>query len=134
MRLELTRRGDYAVRTMLALAGAGEERLSARVIAARMGISPHFVPHVLRDLAQAGLVEGAVGRAGGYRLTRAADSISILDIVVAVEPDESQTRCVIRGGPCSLDGTCAVHDVFAGARAATLAHLSGTSLASVGRR
>jgi Rrf2 family protein len=134
MRLELTRRGDYAVRTMLALADAGEERLSARVIAERMRISPHFVPHVLRDLAKAGLVDGAVGRAGGYRLTRAAASISILDIVAAVEPDESGTRCVVRGGPCSLDGTCAVHDVFAGARAATLAHLSKASLASVRRR
>jgi Rrf2 family protein len=133
MRLELTRRGDYAVRTMLALAAAGEERLSARVIAERMAISTHFVPHVLRDLGKAGLVDGVVGRGGGYRLTRAADAISILDIVSAVEPDESQTRCVIRGGPCSVDGTCAVHDVFAGARTATLAHLSRVSLASVRR-
>lgn len=131
MRLELSRRGDYAVRTMLALAEAGEGRLSARVIAGRMRISGHFLPHVLRDLARAGLVEGTVGRGGGYRLTRTTAAISILDIVQAVERDEP-SRCVIRGGPCSLDGTCTVHEVFAGARAATLAHLSGTSLASVG--
>lgn len=46
MRLELTRRGDYAVRTMLALATNHPERLSGRRIAADMAIPVQFVPHV----------------------------------------------------------------------------------------
>ncbi|MBM4408330.1 MAG: transcriptional regulator, partial [Chloroflexi bacterium] len=52
MRLELTRRGDYAVRAMLALAAAtaADGPLSARRIASQMGIPARFVPHVLQDL------------------------------------------------------------------------------------
>jgi len=68
MRLELTKRGDYAVRAMLALArGAGNGLQSARRIAEDMDIPVRFLPQVLADLQRAGLVESAPGRSGGSR-------------------------------------------------------------------
>jgi Rrf2 family protein len=67
---------------------------------------------VLADLQRAGLVEAAPGRAGGYRLARRAEEISLLDVIEAVEGDSRRRTCVLRGGPCGLDGTCDVHDVF----------------------
>ncbi len=131
MRLELTRRGDYAVRTMLALAGTGEALLSARRIAEAQQIPSRFLPHVLRDLARAGLVEGTIGRRGGYRLARPARQISLLQVINAVEGETDHWACVLRGGPCGEDGTCAVHEVFAGSRDALLKRLGGTSLGDV---
>jgi Rrf2 family protein len=113
MRLELTKRGDYAVRAMLALArGSGSRLLSARRISDAMSIPVRFLPQVLADLQRAGLVEAAPGRAGGYRLARDAASISLLDVIEAVEGDSRRRSCVLRGGPCGVDGTCDVHDVF----------------------
>jgi Rrf2 family protein len=113
MRLELTKRGDYAVRAMLALArGSGNGLLSARRIADAMSIPVRFLPQVLADLQRAGLVEAAPGRSGGYRLTRDPDLISLLDVIEAVEGDTRRRDCVLRGGPCGVDGTCDVHDVF----------------------
>jgi len=113
MRMELTKRGDYAVRAMLALArGAGNGLLSARRISNAMDIPVRFLPQVLADLQRAGLVEAAPGRSGGYRLARAADAISLLDVIEAVEGDSRRRTCVLRGGPCGVDGTCDVHDVF----------------------
>jgi Rrf2 family protein len=118
MRLELTKRGDYAVRAMLALArSARDERtagslLSARRVSEAMGIPVRFLPQVLADLQRAGLVEALPGRAGGYRLTRPADSISLLEVIEAVEGDTRRRTCVLRGGPCGREGTCDVHDVF----------------------
>ena len=57
MRLELTRRGDYAVRAMLALARrATAAPTSAREIAAEMDIPVGFLPRVMADLVAAGLV------------------------------------------------------------------------------
>ena len=133
MRLELTRRGDYAVRAMLALASAdgGALPLSARRIAEQMSIPERFLPHVLRDLVRAGLVEGRTGRAGGYRLARPAARIALLDVVEAAEGEAEPARCVLRGGPCRPDGRCAVHDVFAGARESVRARLADTTLADV---
>lgn len=136
MRLELTRRGDYAVRAMLALAephpaGSRNGWLSVRRIAERMAIPHRFLPQVMRDLAAAGLVEAQTGRSGGYRLARPAASISLLDVIEAVEGDSRRQACVLRGGPCGRDGYCAVHAVFFAAQEALLRHFERTTLAEV---
>ena len=132
MRLELTKRGDYAVRAMLALARAPDDGpLSARRIADAMSIPVRFLPQVLTDLQRSALVEATPGRTGGYRLARPASSISLLDVIEAVEGDSRRLTCVLRGGPCGADGHCAVHDVFFRGQEALLATLAGTSLASV---
>jgi Rrf2 family transcriptional regulator, iron-sulfur cluster assembly transcription factor len=132
MRLELTKRGDYAVRAMLALArGDGGRLLSVRRIAADMSIPPRFLPQVMGDLVRARLVEGMPGRTGGYRLSRPAAEISLLTIVEAIEGDTRRQTCVLRGGPCRLDGTCDVHDAFAGAQQAIIDSLESVTLADV---
>jgi Rrf2 family protein len=132
MRLELTKRGDYAVRAMLALGrGEGGRLLSVRRIAADMSIPPRFLPQVMGDLVRARLVKGMPGRTGGYRLSRPATEISLLTIVEAVEGGSRRQTCVLRGGPCRLDGTCDVHDAFAGAQEAMIASLEAVTLADL---
>ncbi|MHB8459655.1 MAG: RrF2 family transcriptional regulator [Candidatus Limnocylindrales bacterium] len=132
MRLELTHRGDYAIRAMIALARVPDgERRSVRRIAEEMDIPVAFLPRVMRDLVAADLVAGATGRSGGYRLARSPSTISILTIVESIEGDGRRTMCVLRGGPCGRDGHCDVHDVFFAAQAALLERLGGAMLADV---
>jgi Rrf2 family protein len=132
MRLELTKKGDYAVRAMLALArGPGDRPVSARRIADAMDIPVRFLPQVLGDLSRAGLLAAATGRSGGYRLTRPAGQVSLLDIIEAVEGDSRRRTCVLRGGPCGLDGHCDVHAVFFAGQEALLAELRRATLADL---
>jgi len=132
MRLELTKRADYAIRAALALAGAGPDaRLSVRRIAAEQAIPPRFLRQVMGDLVAAGLVDGTEGRSGGYRLARSASTVSLLDVIEAVEGDSRRRECVLRGGPCRLNGVCDVHAVFAAAQDDLLRHLRAATLASV---
>jgi Rrf2 family protein len=134
VRLELTRRGDYAVRVMLALArDAGDDWLSVPTVSAAMSIPERFLPRVMVDLVDAGLVVGRRGRTGGYRLARPADAISLLEIITAAESEPDERQCILRGGPCDVDGRCAVHEAFGGARDAMLERLGATSLAEVAR-
>jgi Rrf2 family protein len=134
MRLELTRRGDYAVRAMLALSSPeGATWLSATKISGTMSIPERFLPRVLRDLARAGLVEARTGRTGGYRLTRPASAITLFDVIAAVEPEDDDRRCILRGIPCGLDGRCAVHETFDEARSAMQDRLAATTLAELAR-
>ncbi len=139
MRLELTKRGDYAVRAMLALTrGSGNGLLSARRIAGAMGIPVRFLPQVLADLQRAGLVEAAAGRSGGYRLARDPKTVSLLEVIEAVEGDTRRRACVLRGVPCGQDGHCDVHDVFAAGQdalrstfaQATMAEMAGPATAA----
>lgn len=135
MRLELTKRGDYAVRAMLALTrGAGSGLLSARRISEAMDIPVRFLPQVLADLQHAGLVEAAAGRSGGYRLARDPSSVSLLEVIEAVEGDSRRQSCVLRGGPCGKDGFCDVHAVFFAGQEALLRTLGSATLADIGQR
>lgn len=132
MRLELTKRGDYAVRAMLALAAApGGGLLSARRIADDMAIPPRFLPQVMGDLVRAELAESVPGRAGGYRLSRPVSAISLLAVIEAIEGDTRRRTCVLRGGLCTKDGECAVHGAFQAAEDQVRSALGGTSLADL---
>jgi len=135
MRLELTRRGDYGVRAMLALARAreGAGPMSARVIAASMNIPPSFLAQVMRDLMAAGLVDATTGRTGGYRLARPATGISVLEVIESVEGDGRRIACVLRGSPCGRDGFCDAHAVFFAAQEAMLDRLRTATLADLAR-
>jgi len=123
------------VRSMLALArDAGDRPVSARRIADAMDIPVRFLPQVLGALSRAGLVAALPGRSGGYRLTRPAAEISLLDVIEAIEGESRRRTCVLRGGPCGLDGHCDVHAVFYAGQEALLAELAGASFADlVGR-
>ncbi|HVQ23373.1 MAG TPA: Rrf2 family transcriptional regulator [Candidatus Saccharimonadia bacterium] len=134
MRLELTRRADYGIRAMIAIARASSDApLSTPRIAESMAIPVRFLPQVMADLSRVGLVDSTGGRRGGYRLGRAADAITLLDIIEALEGDTRRLQCVLRAAPCGRDGHCDVHAVFADAqdalldrfRAARLSHLAG---------
>lgn len=131
MRLQLTRRADYAVRAMLALARDPARVQSGKHLARSMDIPPRFVTQVMGDLVRAGLVEARNGRAGGYRLRPDPTEVSMLAVVEAVEGDARRRTCVLRSAHCSVDGVCDVHELFSAAQDALLERLAGASLGTV---
>jgi Rrf2 family protein len=131
MRLDLTKRSDYAIRAMLSLTMAKGGLLSSRKIAEQMHIPPRFLPQIMGDLTRAGLVEAHPGRAGGYELAQDADSITLLRVIEAVEGDPHRQICVMRGTPCGQDGECGVHDIFFAAEGALLDKLGRATLGAV---
>ena len=130
MRLELTRRGDYAVRAMLALADRNSALpTSGREIAAEMGIPFGFVSRVMGDLVSAGLVESTTGRTGGYILggPRRRSASSRSSRRSRAKP-ASELRPPRR--PCGRDGHCQVHEAFFAAQDALLEQLRQVTLAT----
>ena len=133
MRIELTRRGDYAVRLAIALARDPGRQLTGAALASATSVPAAFLPQVIGDLVRAGIVANRRGRRGGYRLARQSDEISLLAVVEAVEGDGRRTTCVLRGGPCRRDGPCDVHETFFRAQEALYGVLASVSLDAVGR-
>jgi Rrf2 family protein len=134
MRLQLTRRADYAIRTSLCLAREGSDGwLAARDIAQRMDVPPRFLPQIMQDLVRAGLVESTLGRSGGYRLARAPSDVSLLDVIEAVEGDARRRTCVLSSSACDAGRPCDVHDFFAAAQDALLERLATASVADAAR-
>ena len=135
MRLELTRRGDYAIRAVIALGRAEPGAvMSAPRLAALTGIPVRFVAQVMTEVVRAGIAEARVGRSGGYRLARDPASITLLEVVQTVEGDPRRRVCVLRDSPCLRDGACDVHAVFAAAQDALLAELGRATIAELATR
>ena len=133
MRLELGRRADYGIRAAIDLARHHEDgvRRKARQIAEEMDVPATFVPQVLADLVRADLAVSLAGPSGGYLLACPPEEISILAVIRAVDDDPSSRVCVLRGGPCRWDDSCAVHELWADAQQAMLRRLDEATLADV---
>ena len=134
MDLQLTRRGDYAVRAAIGLAkggGAGEFR-KLREVAEEMGIPLNYTQEILTLLMRAGLAEARAGKGGGYRLLKRADDITLLEIVEAAEGPLRLERCTLSGGPCRREETvCAVHASWEQANEAFASALRARRLAKI---
>lgn len=67
--------------------------MSAAALAEFHGVSTSYLLKHLQALSGAGVLETVPGPQGGYRLARAPERISLLDIVLAVEGPEPAFRC-----------------------------------------
>ena len=106
--LRVTKLTDYATVVLTALADAPDRVHSAAELAERAGLELPTVSKVLKPLAHAGLVTGFRGTNGGYRLARAAESISLIDIVEAIEGPVGVTECSGEHSKCELESHCGV--------------------------
>jgi Rrf2 family protein len=134
MRLQLTKRTDYAIRACLHLAMAERCPIPAHRIAEQMEIPDRFLAQVMGDLTRAGIVGGVSGKNGGYCLRRDAATVSLLELVETVEGPTPRDRCVTRETPCDGDPACALHPVWAEAQAAFTDVLAGASIAELAAR
>jgi Rrf2 family transcriptional regulator, iron-sulfur cluster assembly transcription factor len=133
MRLEMGRRADYAIRAAIDLARHHDTgvRRKARQIAVAMDVPTTYVPQVLADLVRAELAASSAGPTGGYLLARPPAEISLLEIIRAVDDDPVSRVCVLRGGPCRWEDSCAVHVLWSEAQQAMLDRLEEATLAEV---
>ena len=134
MRLQLTKRTDYAIRACLHLAMEDRCPISGRLIAERMAIPDRFLPQVMADLGRAGIVGAMNGKNGGYCLRRDPAELSLLDLVEAVEGAGLRHECAVREAPCDGDPACALHPVWAEAQAAFTDVLAGASIGDLAVR
>lgn len=83
--MRISARTDYAIRVLVELAADTSRPLTCEGIASSQQIPYRFLKAVVRDLRQAGLVRSQRGCEGGYWLGRPAESISLADVVAAVD-------------------------------------------------
>lgn len=84
--MRLSARGEYAIKAVLDLAVHEGERLRPiQEIAARQRIPQRYLEQVLLQLKRAGLLTSKRGSAGGYRLSRPADDVTVGAVLRAVE-------------------------------------------------
>jgi Rrf2 family protein len=112
--MQLTLKGDYAVRVVVDLAGQPPAvPVRTEELRRRTGVPPAYLSKIIQTLAHAGLVRTRRGALGGVSLLPAPQSISLRQVIEAVEGPIHLNRCLVRPGACPRDRTCSVHPVWA---------------------
>ena len=97
--MQTTARAEYALRAAAVLATAGPGPIKSEAIAAAEDIPLRFLHNILAALTRAGILSSLRGADGGYELTRAPATITVADIIRAVEGPYAAG-----GGPDAPDG------------------------------
>jgi Rrf2 family protein len=121
---------EYALRAVMHLTSAPGRPRAAKEIAEAGKIPPGYVSKVLQDLARAGILDSRRGPSGGFRLSRDAADISILEVINAVDPIRRITRCPL-GLPEHSKRLCRLHQQLDDAIATVEKTLAQTSFADL---
>ncbi len=131
--LRLSNLADYGVVVMTAAARAGDEgrHVSTAQVASVTNIPAPTVSKLMGHLGRAGLLTSHRGVSGGFALARAAEDISLADIVEAIDGPISLTHCSQPGADCDLSHNCAARPHWAPVNRAVKAALDQVSLAEL---
>jgi len=101
----LSKLADYGVIVASELAAAPERQVTAGQLAASTRLPQATVAKLLKALAHAGIVTGARGASGGYRLAKGAEAISVASVVAAIDGAIGITQCTSHPATAKT-GTC----------------------------
>lgn len=129
---------EYALHCLLWLVAPQGRPISSRDLAEMQGVSPALLAKIYPKLERAGIVEAIVGIGGGYRLALDPRSITVLDVVEAVEGTKPLFKCrdirrncaLFEANPPSWStvGICEIHAVMLRAERAMRDELSRTNI------
>jgi len=132
--LRLSKKADYALIAMNHLArtqGSGVASTSARDIAERYDIPIELMAKVLQRLVRTGLLVSTQGTRGGYMLSRSAGTISMADVVQAIDGPLTVTACSTEKHDCEQYTKCNVRGPLWQIRERIVAALGTVSLAEM---
>ena len=128
----LSKLADYGVIVATQLAvGTEEGQMTAAALAEHTKLPRATVAKVLKALAHAGVVAGARGAAGGYRLARPANTISIAEVVAAIDGAMGLTQCTSDMHTCTRSTFCATRPHWHRINQAVGTALSAVTLADM---
>ena len=129
--LSLTRKTDYALVALAELAQRAGERLSARELGERCGVSLPVLRNLLKALTRVGMLESSIGADGGYRIARPASTISLMNVIEAVDGPVMTVRCCTDTSDddaCRMEHNCRIRGSIRGVHARILDILRDTTI------
>lgn len=115
--MKLSLRGEYALRALLVLGlNYDESVVRIQAISDQQNIPKRFLEQILNDLKSAGIVQSKRGVAGGYRLARPPQEISLASVVRHIEGALAPVSCVserfYEKCSCPDESRCAIRSVM----------------------
>ncbi len=129
----ISTRGRYALRVMLDLAeNENGKYIPLKDIAARQELSKKYLEIIVKDLVKGGMLIGASGKGGGYKLCRRPEEYRLGEIIELMEGTLASVACLVdKEHECPRKSFCKtlplwteyhnlVHDFFYGKKLSDL--------------
>ncbi|MEX0652726.1 MAG: Rrf2 family transcriptional regulator [Phycisphaeraceae bacterium] len=131
--LALSHTVGYAILALICLEPPGGAWRGGQKIARATGVPKPYLSKILHALGRAGLIHTKRGYRGGFTLARAAEQISVMDVIEALEGRAWQPRCLLGLTDCSDERACPAHDMWTQERDRIEQHLRNLTVAEVAR-
>jgi Rrf2 family nitric oxide-sensitive transcriptional repressor len=128
MNMRLNSQTDFSLRLLMYLAAKPGGTATIQEASRRMGLSQTHMMRVAAKLASTGFLTSNRGRSGGICLSRDAASITVEEVVRAVEPGFSLVECFEPSGTCVFQPGCLLKGVLHSAMEAFFAELRTVTL------
>lgn len=131
--MRISAKTDYAIRAVVEMAASSVDGalVKAEQVADAQHIPLRFLLGILNELRHAGIVASRRGAEGGYRLARAADDITIADIIRAIDGPLANVAGT-RPESLELEGSAAsLRDVWVSLRSSIRSVLENVTVADV---
>ena len=140
--MRLSKRGEYGLRAMIALADMQKQKpdvlVQIKELSARENISSKFLEQILLTLKNAGMLHSKMGVGGGYYLARPPREITLGQIFRTLDGPIAPIRCVshmaYEACECPDEETCGLRMAMFDVRNAIVNVLDKTTLADVIKR
>jgi Rrf2 family protein len=130
--LRLSKKADYALIAMRHLAASEQgSSSSAREMAESYAIPPELLAKVLQRLVRARLLVSVQGTRGGYKLGRAAQLMTVADVIQAIDGPVAVTACSPSNHTCEQFERCEIRDPLWKIKARIVDALATVSLAEL---
>ena len=120
---------EYAIRALAHVSQSPQNvRFQAKTICEKAGIPESFTRKVFQALVQADFLEAARGPGGGYALTKDPNVISLLEVIQAVDGEETFEGCIMGLEECNAEKPCPLHAVWTNAKGGLMNQLEARTL------
>jgi Rrf2 family transcriptional regulator, iron-sulfur cluster assembly transcription factor len=100
----------YAIRSVLLLASENDRKfISIKEISEILEIPFHYLTKILQSLSHSKILISIKGPHGGVGLKRKAESISLYDVIIAMEGRDLFNLCTLGLADCNEQDPCALH-------------------------
>jgi Rrf2 family protein len=130
--LRLSKKADYALLAMRHLAAhADRGAVSARELSESYDLPPELLAKVLQQLVRGRLLTSIQGTRGGYGLARPAASISVVDVIHAIDGPLTVTACSETNHSCEQYSKCNIRDPLWQIKDRIVSALAATTIAGL---
>ena len=130
--MQITRQADYALRAMLYLAQLEpSQRAATSQIAIVQKIPPSFLAKIISQLSIAGLIHTSRGARGGVSMARPPESISVLEVVEAIDGPLTLNECSYEKDACPFGDNCPLRPLWCDTQSELVTRLRNTKFSQV---